>query len=261
MAREEDSEEFHKWMKEFYEDKPRSVGKDNYEHYRWFSSERRKMQYKFSFQSLVFHLKDVKIKNCLEIGCGPGTWTKVLMNKYPDAKIDCVELSQQMINQFKKNVNKSKNVKTVVKSFLDFETDKKYDFIFSSRAIEYIPKKENVIEKIWRFMKIGGKGIIITSPPHPFILSIKKAFGKKIDKEHIDRISVTKMRKLLKSQGFVNIEIYPILFTDNLPAFLRRILWGSLYKKEWEIFSKMFASGYLVKFVKPLRKIEKENEK
>ncbi|PIN77087.1 hypothetical protein COV15_03160 [Candidatus Woesearchaeota archaeon CG10_big_fil_rev_8_21_14_0_10_34_12] len=256
MAVNGNSEEFHKWMKEFYEDKPRSVGKDNYEYYRWFSSERRKMQYKFSFQSLVFHLKDIKIKNFLEIGCGPGTWTKVLIKKYPNAKIDCVELSQQMINQFKKNVKDGKRVKTKIKSFLDFDTDKKYDFIFSSRAIEYIPNKDKVIEKIWKFMEPGGKGMIITSPPHPFVLSIKKLLGKKIDKEHIDRISVTKMRELLEKEGFQNIEMYPILFTDTLPAFLRKMLWKNLYRKKFGLLSKMFASGYLVKFGKPERRKE-----
>ena len=249
MANDKNNEEFNKWMKEFYEAKPKIVGKGDYEYYRWFSSERRKMQYEFSLKILL-HLKNIKAEKILEIGCGPGTWTKILLKKYPKANIECVELSSSMSEQFKKNI-KNKRIKINVKSFLDFYTNKRYDFVFSSRAIEYIPNKKKIVDKIWKFMEKRGKGVIITSPPHPFLLSIKRAFGKKIDKEHIDRISTDKIKILLQNKGFVNLEFYPILFTDNLPKTIRRFLWNKLYNKKFGLLSKIFASGYLVKFEKP----------
>lgn len=241
-----------KWMQEFYNKKVGEKIKSkygDYEYYRWFSSPRKKRQYKFSLQSLLFHLRDVNFKNCLEIGCGPGTWTKVLLKKYPKSKITCLDLSKEMISQFKKTI-KSKNVKTIISGFLeqDFKSQK-FDFIFSSRAIEYIPNKQEVIKKIYNLLEKNGKGIIITSPPHPLAFSIKKALGRKIDKEHTQRISVYQIKKLLKQTGFKNIKAYPILFTD-FSLVPTSLLFKLFYKKKWNIIDKMFASGYLVKFEK-----------
>jgi len=79
---------------------------------------------------------------------------------------------------------------------------------------------------------------------------MKKIFGGKVDKEHTQRISVKSMSRLLKRQGFQNIKFYPILFSD-FSLVPTSFLFNSLHKGEWGIFSKMFATGYIVKFQKP----------
>ena len=239
------------WMRKFYDYK---VGKKiknkygDYEYYRWFLNKRKKRQYKFSTTSILFHLRDINFKNCLEIGCGPGTWTKLLLKKYPKAKFTCIDISKEMIKQFKKEI-KDKRAKPIVKDFLAFNSGKKYDFIFSSRAIEYIPDKPKVIEKISNLLKDKRKGIIISSPPHPTLITIKKLFGKKVNPQHTQRISVKNLRALLKKNNFKNIKFYPILFTD-LSFVPTSILFKFFYKKKWNFLGKMFAVTYLVKFEK-----------
>jgi len=71
-----------------------------------------------------------------------------------------------------------------------------------------------------------------------------------LNKQHTQRISVRKMKKLLQDVGFKNIEFFPILFTDSLPEIFNKILFNLFYKKRWNLIPKLFASGYLVKFEK-----------
>ncbi len=241
--------EFSNWIRNFYNIKAKKISDKGYEYARWFSTKEKSRQYKFSTLSLLYHLRDIEFKNCLEIGCGPGTWTKLLLKKYPRAKFTCLDISREMIKQFKSAI-KSKKVKAITNNFLDQKFKEKYNFIFCSRAIEYIPNKQIVIRKIYSLLEPGGKGIIITSPPHPAFLSIKKLLGKKIDFEHSQRISIKEMSRLLRKTGFEKINFYPILFTDSflVPT---SFLFRNFYKKKWGLVSKMLASGYLVKFEKP----------
>jgi len=244
-----DNQEFSSWMRNFYNNKAKVTYGGEYEYNRWLINKIKRKQYRFSIQSYLFHLRDINFKNALEIGCGPGTWTRLLLKRYPEAKITTTDISEEMINQLKKRIN-DKRVKTKVINFLEFPEKEKFDFIFFSRAIEYIPNKSKVIEKIYNLLESSGKCLIITSPPHPKTVAIKKFFGKKINLQHTQRISVKEMEFLLKKQGFKNIKFYPVLFVD---FFLvpNSLLFKFLYKRKWGLLSKMFASSYLVKFEKP----------
>ncbi|MDO8509348.1 MAG: class I SAM-dependent methyltransferase [Nanoarchaeota archaeon] len=246
--------EFGNWMRQFYNKKAKNISEKGYEYARWFSTPKKRIQYKFTIKSLIYHLRDIKFKKCLEVGCGPGTWTKLLLYKYPNASFTSLDISKEMISQFKQNINEKKKVKTIVNNFLDYNfKNEKFDFIFCSRAIEYIPNKSAVIEKFNNLLENGGKGIIISSPPHPKILAMKKFIGKKANIQHIKRISVKNIGFLLKKNGFTKIKFYPILFSD---FFLvpRKFFFRTLYRRRWGILSKMFASGYIVKFEKPNEK-------
>ncbi len=252
MQKVDKNKKFDDWMRSYYNKRATDRSSGEYEHFRWFLNKRKRRQFRFSGMSLLFHLRDINFKKCFEIGCGPGTWTKLLLKKYPKSEFKCLDLSKEMIEQFKKNVN-DKNVKTVVSSFLDYKGKEKYDFVFSSRAIEYIPNKPEVIKKISDLMDEGGEGMIITSHPHPKVLAFKKMLGKKINLQHIQRISVNEMRRLLRKNGLVNIRFYPILFSD-FKLVPTSFLFRKLYKKRWGLLSKMFATGYVVRFEKPQRK-------
>jgi len=242
-------EKFSNYIRQFYNHKVTKVCKEDYEYFRWFSTSIKRRQFKFTTQSLLFHLRDIDFTNCLEIGCGPGTWTRLLLKKYPDAEFTCLDISKQMITQFKQKTKNNK-INFLVNNFLDQEFNKKYDFIFCSRAIEYIPNKSEVIRKIYNLLQEQGKGIIVTSPPHPKALFIKKMIGKKINLQHTQRISVKKMNYLLKKTGFKNIKFYPILFSD-FSLVPTSLLFRNFYQKKWGLASKMFATGYIVKFEKP----------
>jgi SAM-dependent methyltransferase len=236
-------------MRNYYNRRAGKQSADNYEYFRWGSSARKRRQYAFSKTSLLYHLRDIDFRNCFEFGSGPGTWTKVLVEKYPDSKITSLDISKEMISQLKKNIGSS-GVKTIVNNFLDEEIEGEYDFVFSSRAIEYIPDKPRVIRKVFEIMSPGGNGLIVTSHPHSKSVMVKRAFGKKVNLQHIDRISVKDMESLLRMNGFVKISFYPILFSD-FKLVPTELLFKTQYKKRWGLLARMFATGYVVKFEKP----------
>lgn len=244
---------FSSYIRKFYDSKAKKVSSGNYEHFRWFSTKKKRKQYFFTKQSLLFHFRDLSFKDCLDVGCGPGTWTQILLQKYPSASFDCIDISKEMLYQFQsklKRQNVKTNIKIIVNSFLEQKFNKKYDFIFSSRCIEYISNKPKVINKMYDLLQESGRLIIVTSPPHPFVLFIKKILGKKMNYYHTKRISVKQIKYLLEESGFINIKFYPILFSDFflVPS---SFLFNWLYRKKWGILSKMFATSYVVKCRKP----------
>lgn len=240
---------FSNWIRNFYNIKAKKISDKGYEYARWFSTKEKRRQYRFSTISLIYHLRDIEFKNCLEIGCGPGTWTKLLLKRYPEAKFTCLDISQEMIKQFKNSIN-SKKIKIIINNFLEQNFKNKFDFIFCSRAIDYIPNKEQVIMKLFSLLNPGGKVIIVTSPPHPIPFAIKKFITKRVNLQHTRRISVRDMAFLLRKNNFINIKFYPVLFTDFflVPT---EFLFRHLYKESWGVLSKIFATSYIVKFKKP----------
>ena len=100
--------EFSNWMRQFYNKKAKKISDKGYEYARWFSTPRKKKQYNSTVRSLLFHLRDIGFKKCLEVGCGPGTWTRLLLKKYPEAKFTCLDISKEMISQFNENVKEKK---------------------------------------------------------------------------------------------------------------------------------------------------------
>ena len=243
-------ESFNNWVRDFYDSDKQIAVKGDYEHFRWFSTEKKRRQHEQTTRSLKFHLEDINFKNCLDIGCGPGTWTFLLLDKYKEANFTCLDISKEMLAQFQSRVNNEK-INFVVSSFSDFQTKEKYDFIFCSRSIDYMENKPLVIKKMFDSLESKGKGIIVTSPPHPTLSKVKQLLGKKINQQHTKRISTDEMNSLLKQTGFTNIKFFPILFGDQLPESLNNYLFNNNYKKPWNLMSKMAASGYIVKFEKP----------
>ena len=241
---------FNKWIKDFYNNKAKNITRGDYEYFRWFSNKKKIRQYEQTIRSLNFHLRNMEFKDCLDVGCGPGTWTFLLLNKYKEARFTCLDISKEMILQFKKRINESR-ISFIVSSFIDYDIKKTYDFIFCSRSIDYMENKPLVIKRMYQSLCNGGKGMIITSPPHPKLLKIKKIFGKEINLQHTERISAKEMKALLNENRFINIEFFPILFTDYLPETINKFFFNNFYKRQLNLISKIFTSSYIVKFEKP----------
>ena len=51
---------------------------------------------------------DLNPKNILELGCGGGNLTELLLRRYPEASIHCVDLSEEMIEQCRQRLRSEK---------------------------------------------------------------------------------------------------------------------------------------------------------
>ena len=95
----------------------------------------------------------------LDLGCGWGSLSLYIAEKYPNAKITSVSNSRTQ-KEFIDSVCKEKgfkNVTVITKDMNEFEIDKKFDRLMSVEMLEHMKNYEILFEKFSRFMKDDAK--------------------------------------------------------------------------------------------------------
>lgn len=221
---------------------------NDYEYFRWHASKIKEAGYKMTLESIFKFIDDRSYHALLEIGPGSGVWSKILIKRLKPTSFDLLDLSQVMVDQLK-NTLKEHDVNIIKGDVQELSEDNKYDFVFSSRSIEYWDDKRKGMANIFKAMKNGSKGIIITKSPHYFR---QRLFRKRINEFHSKQIDYKKMEKLLGEVGFINIKIYPcvlnipLLSSANLNLFFWRILKNIKLNKLYATITE----SYIISFEK-----------
>ena len=111
-----------------------------------------------------------KANNILEIGCGIGTLTELLVSMAPKAVITAFDISPKNIEIAKSRL-KSSSVKFMVFDASDsISLNEKYDFIILADVIEHIPisRYHYLFSNLKHFSHAGTK--IFINIPHPNII-------------------------------------------------------------------------------------------
>lgn len=212
-----------KEVKRFYETKV--AGSENkYEHDRWESTPQAKASYVATKRALVkFAQPLIEDRTMvLELGPGPGTWTRELLKVSPVAVYTLVDISEEMLKQAKIALVDFNNVKFVNADILDFTSEQKFDFFFSSRMIEYVPDKKPMIEKIVAMLQPGSLGYIVTKTPQ-----YTRLFGKKVTASvHQNQVAAKELSKLLEDAGCTVLKVRSVtsVFPGMRSGFLDRWL-------------------------------------
>lgn len=221
----------------------------DYEAKRWFGDAVQRAAYGMTRMSILRLISTVSFAKFLELGPGPGTWTKIFITKNPSAHFDLVDISEEMIKQGRKNLASYLQVNYILGDFLGFFTDERYDFFFSSRAIEYFSDKKILVKKIFDLMKNDSAGLIITKTPRYLR---QKLLRKKSSDLHQGQIKPKELVKLLRENGFSKIEVYPA--TISFPLFhsakLNMFFYYLLGGFKLNFISQVLSESYCVKFVK-----------
>lgn len=102
--------------------------------------------------------KDFNPKHILELGCGTGNLTKLLHEKYPDAKITAVDAASEMLKTTEERL-KGADLRLIESYFekLDFK-ENSFDLIISNLAIHHLVdnEKQNIFNQIKKWLKPGG---------------------------------------------------------------------------------------------------------
>ena len=86
----------------------------------------------------------------LEIGCGTGTYTELLRERYPDAEITSVDISHGMVEIAKEKMN-GKNIDFDISDGEHLEADKKFDLITSNASFQWFESMDRA------FSSFAGK--------------------------------------------------------------------------------------------------------
>jgi len=102
---------------------------------------------------LISKINSVEPKSIIDIGCGPGNSTQVLVNRWPKARITGLDSSLAMIKKAKHDYP---NQDWIVADALSYESEIKYDIVFSNAVIQWIPNHENLLKKFHGLLSDGG---------------------------------------------------------------------------------------------------------
>lgn len=126
----------------------------------------------------------------LDIGCGWGHFTEIVIDKYPFNEVWGVDISSAVIER-----NKEKNDGGIYYQqqvgHMDKVPDNYFDFVFSGETLEHLDDPNDLIKDANKALKVGGT-FVLTTPQ-----------GKSIDSiEHIWYFEKDDIEKLYTDNGF-----------------------------------------------------------
>jgi SAM-dependent methyltransferase len=187
----------------------------------------------------------------IEVGPGPGTWTKLLLEANPDAEYTLVDISKEMLAQTREVLAGHAKVSFVESDLLAFESLQPFDFFFSSRAVEYMPDKRAAVRKIASLIAPDAHGAIITKMPKPFFNQMR---GRQVAALHTGQITPRNLARILTESGLIVDKVR--IATATLPGFGSARANGWIYAllKHLPLFFplSLLAESYIVIFRKPL---------
>lgn len=125
----------------------------------------------------------------IDIGCGPGNSTNVLAKKFPNASILGIDLSENMLEQAKKNYPQLDfKVGDVSKCLGDLGND--FDIVFSNACIQWVPNHHEILKQMMNILK--PQGILAVQTPMNFEEPVHKIMNQLADSDRWKKYFPTK---------------------------------------------------------------------
>ena len=108
--------------------------------------------------------------NVLEIGCGPGTVSQLILEQIPLGHLVSVDISSESIKLAQKRLANFRNVEFHVSDMSDFSTDRMFDLVVMPDVLEHIPidQHHDLFVKVAQVLKPGAK-VFIHIPDPDFV--------------------------------------------------------------------------------------------
>ena len=111
----------------------------------------------------------------LDVGCGCGYLTASIAKKFPESKVEGIDISESAIACARSHFD----IKFNKQDILDFDENKKVDVVVYNMVLHNIQDLDKTIQKTSSILK--PKGIVIITVPHPAFWLPNKAFRGVID--------------------------------------------------------------------------------
>lgn len=114
---------------------------------------------RYAFQRLELQLERAgtfRAPRILDVGCGTGTLTKRLVEKYPNASGVGLDIAPQMIAWAKQN-HGSERLQFVQQSLDQFKPEQPFDLVISNAAFQWMPQLKEQFDELKQMMTPKGK--------------------------------------------------------------------------------------------------------
>ncbi len=175
--------------------------------------------------------------NILEIGCGIGTVSSLLLKMVPQGSIVGCDISPRSI-QLAKEFNKANNAEFIVTDMSDFEHKTKFDLVVFPDVLEHIPVEQHykLFENIAKVCSSDAKWFINIPEPHAldYYRRNKPELLQIIDQS----LSMQDLLNNVYPHGFVVESITPYAIHTDKPNYLKIIFKKNPEVKSIEVRSK-----------------------
>jgi trans-aconitate 2-methyltransferase len=146
-------------------------------------------------RDLVSRIQLVKPMRILDLGCGPGNSTQVLKESYPEAMVEGIDSSDEMLAKAKEDFPKGTWTLGDVRKL---EYPNRFDILFSNAVIHWIPNHEEVMKHWMDFINPkGALAIQVPSNHHSPIMT-----------------EIYKMSKELKWKEYFHDTVDPLFYKE-----------------------------------------------
>lgn len=159
------------------------------------------------------------VKNLLEVGCGVGAQSEIILRRFPNLHLTGIDLNDKQLNAAKHFLNSVAyakdrfEIKKMNAQDLEFESNS-FDGAFLCWVLEHIPNPAKVLNEVRRVLKPGSKIYISEVMNHSFFLdpyspNVWKywmAFNDYQYENAGDPFVGAKLGNLLVSMGYRDIE-------------------------------------------------------
>ena len=104
---------------------------------------------------LANRLLSVSPESILDLGCGPGNSTKVLKDKFPNAKIIGADNSDEMLAKARELYPDIEFINLDANGDLH-EVNEKFDVVFSNACIQWLPNHKELLPKLLTLLNPNG---------------------------------------------------------------------------------------------------------
>jgi tRNA (cmo5U34)-methyltransferase len=97
--------------------------------------------------------------NVVDLGCGTGTISKLVKQKFPSSRIHCVDIAENMIEVAKQKLSGHQDISFEIADLSNYSLTDSYDVALSSLTLHHLvtdKDKINFYTKIYHSLKPGG---------------------------------------------------------------------------------------------------------
>jgi len=187
-----------------------------------------------------FASKYIESKKVLDIACGSGYGSEILLEKGAKYVIGC-DISEEAINYGKKHYQKE-NMEFITNDIkkLDF-SDEEFDCIVSFETLEHVKDQEKVMTELKRVLKKGGT-LIISTPN----LESRDNEEEEANSFHEKELTVKEFKKIVE-KFFPKFELFSQRLITNIGAgkkFFRNMVLKGVKLDTKKTYTKIFPQKF-----------------
>lgn len=146
------------------------------------------------FYGICASLADVETNTpqILDIGAGTGLLSYFILNRYPEARITLIDISEKMLDVARQRFSGNENIKYVVGDYSKINLSEEFDMVVSALSIHHLEDadKKELLKKIYSILKPNG--IFINADQVIGETSFIDSLNKRKWKESIEKSGLTK---------------------------------------------------------------------